>query len=379
MIKNILFVGGLTVSMIAAATSEMTFLAKLTEITGASGFEKPVRQVMQQQWQPLMTNLTVDGMGNLIGQFDNSTKQGPKVLFMAHLDETGFLVESITPEGFLKVVPLGGIANSVIYAQRWTVSTAKGPVLAYSGMDSPHLLGEKKKLSPPEMSSLFLDIGAQSKKEAQKEFGIRPGLQVTPVSEFSRLSAHRYLAKALDDRIGLASINDFLYLLKVQKHHANQIFVAATVQEELGMRGANTVYQATQPDVAINVEVGIADDYPALLAERKGCIFLGKGPALFVHDRSMMPNQELVNWVIDLAAKNNIPLQLEVEPGYGQDGSVIQASGTGVPAINIGIPVRYAHQHAGVFDKRDYDHTVKLLNLIAERLDQNVLDTIKKG
>lgn len=376
MLRKMLFISGFTLSMVVHAVSEMPFLASLTEVAGASGFEKSVRQLMQKHWQPLLKDLKVDGMGNLIGH--NNSQKGPRVLLMAHLDETGFMVESITPEGFLKVVPLGGIANSVLYAQRWTVTTAKGPVLAYSGMDSPHILGDKKMLGSPDISVLFLDIGAESQEQAQKEFGMRPGLEVTPVSEFSQLSANRFLAKALDDRIGLASISDALEQVKL-KPQSNQLYVAATVQEEIGLRGASTVYEATHPDVVINIEVGIADDYPALLAERKSRIFLGKGPSLFVYDRTMIPNQELLEWVIDLANKHDIPLQLEVEPGYGEDGSKLQASGTGVPAINIGIPIRYAHQHAGVFDKRDYDNAVKLLGLIAEHLNQDVVDTIRRG
>lgn len=377
MLKKIMLIGGFVVSMAGHALTEMPFLASLTEMAGASGFEKPVRQIMQKQWQPYLSELNVDGIGNLIGRHKNN-QHGPKLLFMAHLDETGFMVESITPEGFLKVVPLGGIANSVIYAQRWTVTTAKGPVLAYSGMDSPHLLGDKKMLSSPDINFLFLDIGAESLEQAQKEYGMRPGLEVTPISEFNKLGTNRYLAKALDDRIGLAAITDSLELLK-QKQQPNQLYVAATVQEEIGLRGASTVHKATHPDIAINVEVGIADDYPALLAERKSRIFLGKGPSLFVYDRSMIPNQELLEWIIDLAHKNNIPLQLEVEPGYGEDGAKLQASGSGVPAVNIGIPIRYAHQHAGVFDKRDYDNAVKLLGLIAEHLNQDVVDKIKKS
>lgn len=378
MIKSFFLACGLTVSLTVAATTstEMPFLAALTEIPGASGFEKPVRQMMQKKWQPLMSALSVDGMGNLIGRYKGN-KQGPKILFMAHLDEVGFMVESITPEGFLRVVNLGGIANSVMYAQRWTITTVKGPRLGYSGMDSPHLLGEKKLLGSPDVNFLFVDIGAESKEQAERDFGMRPGLEVTPVSEFSQLSSNRFLAKALDDRIGLASITDFIEALSGPL--PNQLLVAATVQEELGMRGASTVFEATRPDITINVEVGIADDYPGLIAERKGRIYLGKGPSLFVHDRSMIPNQELVEWIIELAKKNNIPLQLEVEPGYGEDASKLQASGSGVPAVNIGIPIRYAHQQAGVFDKRDYDNAVKLLKLIAENLNQEVINQMKSS
>lgn len=375
MIRQGLVAIGLSVSLVSVAATDMPLLAQLTETAGASGFEKPIQTLMQKQWQPFMADLKVDGMGNLIGT-SKANDKAPKLLFMAHLDEVGFMVESITNKGFLKVVPLGGIANSVIYAQRWNIATPQGPVVGYSGMDSPHLLGEKKFKGSPDLEVLFIDIGAESKEQAEKEFGMRPGLEVTPVSEFTQLGKNRYLAKALDDRIGLASITDALGLIK-QKQLPNQLSVAATVQEEQGMRGASTIYNATHPDIVINIEVGIADDYPALLADRKSRIFLGKGPSLFVYDRSMIPNQELINWILELAKKNNIPLQLEVEPGYGEDGSKLQASGLGVPAVNIGIPIRYAHQHAGIFDKRDYDNAVKLLGLIAENLNQEVVNRIK--
>ncbi|KTD54869.1 endo-1,4-beta-glucanase [Legionella sainthelensi] len=352
-------------------------LAKLTDLAGASGFEKSVRDVVKLQWQQSMSRVTVDGMGNLIGVYKENAK-GPNVLLMAHMDEVGYMVESITPDGFLKIIPLGGIPASVIFAQRWTVSTPKGPILAYSGMDSTHLIEEQKKNKLPAVNAVFLDIGAETKEQAETQFNVRPGLQVTPASQFSPLSENRYLAKALDDRLGLALIGDVLESINNQQQ-PNQLFTAATVQEEVGLRGASTVFNSTHPDVTINVEVGIADDYPALIAARKGKIALGKGPTLFVYDRSMIPHQELLSWILDLAKKNNIQVQLESEMGYGQDGSKVQGSGSGVPSINIGVPIRYAHQQAGVFDKRDYDQAVKLISLIVTHLNQNVVDQIKAG
>ncbi|WP_115702667.1 M42 family metallopeptidase [Legionella sainthelensi] len=352
-------------------------LAKLTDLAGASGFEKSVRDVVKLQWQQSMSRVTVDGMGNLIGVYKENAK-GPNVLLMAHMDEVGYMVESITPDGFLKIIPLGGIPASVIFAQRWTVSTPKGPILAYSGMDSTHLIEEPKKNKLPAVNAVFLDIGAETKEQAETQFNVRPGLQVTPASQFSPLSENRYLAKALDDRLGLTLIGDVLESINNQQQ-PNQLFTAATVQEEVGLRGASTVFNSTHPDVTINVEVGIADDYPALIAVRKGKIALGKGPTLFVYDRSMIPHQELLSWILDLAKKNNIQVQLESEIGYGQDGSKVQGSGSGVPSINIGVPIRYAHQQAGVFDKRDYDQAVKLISLIVTHLNQNVVDQIKAG
>lgn len=370
-LMGLMMMGSLGVS------ADQNSLAKLTDLAGASGFEKSVRDVVKQQWQQSMSRVTVDGMGNLIGLYKDNAK-GPNVLLMAHMDEVGYMVESITPDGFLKIIPLGGIPASVIFAQRWTVSTPKGPILAYSGMDSTHLIEEPKKNKLPAVNAVFLDIGAETKEQAETQFNVRPGLQVTPASQFSPLSENRYLAKALDDRLGLALIGDVLESIKNQQQ-PNQLFTAATVQEEVGLRGASTVFNSTHPDVTINVEVGIADDYPALIAARKGKIALGKGPTLFVYDRSMIPHQELLSWILDLAKKNNIPVQLESEIGYGQDGSKVQGSGSGVPSINIGVPIRYAHQQAGIFDKRDYDQAVKLISLIVTHLNQNVVDQIKAG
>lgn len=355
-----------------AESGNFSFLETLTNLPGVSGFEKPVRQALQKQWQPFLKEVQVDGMGNMVG-FHVNNQQGPRLLLMSHMDEVGFMVESITEDGFLKVVPLGGITDSVVYAQRWQIQTGKGSVIAYSGMDSPHLLNEKNKQSIPGKNALFLDIGADSKQQAEQQFGIRPGLPVTPDSKFTRLSDRRYMAKALDDRIGLAAITDVLQQLRHQQ--PNQLYVAATVQEEVGSRGASTVYASTKADIAINVEVGLADDYPLLSAERKKRIQLGKGPTLFVYDHTMIPNQELVDWIIALAARHNIPLQLEVETGYGEDGAKLQTSGQGVPTVNLGIPMRYAHQQAGIFDERDYQQLVKLLTLIVENLGP---DTYKK-
>lgn len=141
-----LFTMGLMLIHATGAIADEHSLAKLTDLAGASGFEKSVRDAVKQQWQPSMNRITVDGMGNLIGQYKTNQK-GPNVLLMAHMDEVGYMIESITPDGFLKIIPLGGIPSSVIFAQRWMVSTPKGPILAYSGMDSTHLIDEVKKIN----------------------------------------------------------------------------------------------------------------------------------------------------------------------------------------------------------------------------------------
>ncbi|MCC5791890.1 MAG: M42 family metallopeptidase [Legionellaceae bacterium] len=356
-----------------AATTSMPVLEELSTLPGAPGFEKPVREYLVQQWQPYLSEWHQDGMGNILARHKHN-QQGPHLLLMAHMDEVGLMIETITEEGFLKAIPLGAIANTVLFAQRWQIISDKGVVEAYSGVDSPQLVPDSH-AQPPDKAALFLDIGAISKQQAEQQFGMRPGLPVTPKSTFVALSDRRFMGKALDDRIGLAAITDALKLLRHQQ--PNQLYVAATVQEELGMRGATTVYEGSKADIVINVKVGLADDYPRWGAERKNQIRLGGGPTLLLYDRSMIPNQELVHWVMALARKNQIPLQLEIETAYEQDGAKLQTSGTGVPALNLGIPVRYGHQQAGVFDKKDYDQLVKLLVLIIENLGPDAYKQIR--
>lgn len=355
------------------ADTSLDFLKELTAISAVSGYEKPVRDAIKNKWQSYFSTIKVDGIGNVIAQ--NESKSTFKVLLMAHMDEIGFMVESITPEGYLTLIPIGGLSDAIIYAHRWEINSNHGKLYGYSGMDSPHLLTEPEKLKLPSTNSIFLDMGAQSAQQA-KEMGARVGAAVTPSIQWTQLGPQRFLTKALDDRAGLAIITD----VASRTAHANsQLVAAATVQEEIGLRGASVVYTNTKPDVVINIEVGIADDYPHLISKRKGRISLGKGPTLFVYDKSMIPHQELLAWIDKLAEQHHIPIQYEVETGYGQDGAKLQMSGEGAPVINIGLPIRYAHQEGGVFDKEDYDNTVKLVELIVNHLNQEEVKQIIKG
>lgn len=374
--KGLLMAAAFMVSMNVVAKPDDSWVSQLSELTnaaGVSGFERSIGQLVKSHWLKMMTRVSSDKMGNVFGYVKPDSKK-PRVLFMAHMDEVGFMVQSINEDGFIKVIPLGGIEDNVLLAQRWVISTAKGPVKAYSGLEAIHLIDKDYRSTAVNKKAMFLDIGAKSKDEVINQYGIRPGLAVTPDSQLEKLGSSRYLAKALDDRLGLVAITETVKQLK-NTTLPNQLITAATVQEEIGLRGASTVYASVKPDVVINVEIGIADDFPLLLSDGGSDIKLGSGPSLFVYDRSMIPNQALVQWITQLAKKNNIPFQYELETGYGEDGAKLQVSGQGVPVINIGIPVRYAHEHAGVFDANDFNNATKLLTLIAKNLDEK---TIKK-
>jgi putative aminopeptidase FrvX len=223
---------------------------------------------------------------------------------------------------------------------------------------------------------MFIDVGARSRKEVEENLHIRAGLPITPLTEFTNLNdAGTYLSKALDDRVGLTAITEIAMRMK-SSNHPNLIEVAASTQEELKSRGVEVLYGQLKPDVVINIEMSLADDFPALTPRNSNHISLGKGPALFVYDGSMIPNNKFVNFIIAIAKLYSIPLQLESDPHYGHDGSRLQRANEGIPVINIGIPIRYGHTQSGVMKRKDLDQLVELVSHILAALDQKQLDQI---
>jgi putative aminopeptidase FrvX len=342
----------------------LRLLAELVNANGASGFEGPVRDILRREWQGLLQDVHADGMGNLLGTLPGPAGS-PKVLLMGHMDEVGFLVRYIDERGFVYLNNVGGYIDQSVLTQRFTITTSLGPVVGYTGMKSGHIVSAEERSRLVPLQDMFLDIGVRSREEAEK-LGVRPGLPVTYRTEFEQLNGTgRYIARAWDDRVALAVFTEALRQLK---SHPNTIQVAATVQEENGLRGAAVVYPSTNPDIVINLEIGIAGDFPLLTSPKLAQEALGKGPAIFVFDGSMIPNNKFVDWTIKLARESNIPIQFESVTGYGEDGSVLQRSAQGIPVINLGVPTRYAHSQSGVIDRADYDNTVKLVVQMLQKL-----------
>lgn len=362
----VLFLVSCNSSIYADATEDM--LEKLTNTHGVSGFEYPVRDLLERYWSKYKIDYERDGVGNLVGVWRANTGKKPKILIMAHMDEVGFLVKSIDLNGFINVIPLGGWMDHVLWSQNWTITTPTHEIPAVSGMDPPHVLTDFTKSPVVNKNMLFLDTGKSL--EELKKMGVRPGVPVTPTQAFKKLSAKKYVGKAFDDRVGLVLMIDMMRQISYNSDILKSVDIvfAATVQEELGMRGSKAVYESLKPDLVLNIEAGIAKDYPTQFANDKGPA-LAKGPALFIYDGSMVPNSKLVSFMAVVAEKNNIPIQWESEVSYGQDASCLQTAGRGMPAINIGVPIRYAHSHIGMMDRDDYNNTLALLVETLKSLD----------
>lgn len=343
-------------------------LEELTNAHGAPGFEGPVRNILRREWKDLVTNMRTDGMGNLLGTLPGPAA-GPKVLLMAHMDEVGFLVRHVDDNGYVYFNPVGGWFDQSVLTQRMAILTPKGVVVGYTGMKSGHIVRQNERSAMIPQEDMFIDVGATSRQDAMDRLGVRPGLPIVYDTAFQVLNGStRYMAKAWDDRVGLAVITEALKQLRTTPP-PNSLQVAATVQEEIGLRGASVVYASTKPDIVINLEIGIAGDFPLLTSPKLSQEALGKGPSVFVFDNSMIPNNNYVEWIVRLAREAKIPIQFESVTGYGEDGAMIQKSDVGVPAVNIGVPTRYGHSQSGVIDRADFDNTVRLVVEMIRKLN----------
>ncbi|MBI4234032.1 MAG: M42 family metallopeptidase [Chloroflexi bacterium] len=349
-------------------------LEELTNAYGPPGFEEPVRAIMRRELSPVSDSIETDGMGSLIARLRGG-QDSPRVMLAAHMDEVGLLVKYVTQEGFVKFQPLGGWLDHALINQRFVILARNGPVHGVTGLKTPHVIAAEQRATLAfKWQQMFLDVGATSRKDAEERLGIQPGDPIAPESKFQALAGGQcYLAKAWDDRVGLAVMVEAMSLLS-KRPPPNAVYAVSTVQEEVGLRGAHTSANLVRPDVGINLEAGVAADYPGT-SQEEAQERLGGGPGLFLHDSSMLPNLKFRDLVVDVAREQGISLQFEVLSGYGQDGAEMQRAYAGIPTINITVPTRYLHNHNGVISRQDFDGAVALVSEVVRRLDA---DTVRR-
>jgi putative aminopeptidase FrvX len=326
--------------------------------------EAPVRRIVVDALKPLSSDIQFDGMGSVIAAQGSGRT---RVMLDAHMDEVGGMVRDVTPSGYMTVQPLGGWLNEALVGQRWLILTKRGVFPAVSTTRDGHLLTTEERKSPPSGKEVYLDVGAASEQDAQA-IGIEPGDGTVPQSSFILLAGgKRVVGKAFDDRAGLVAMIDVMRELQ-GTHPTTTLFAAAAVQEEVGLRGAITAANKIRPDVGIAIDCAAVNDTPEGGAEAAQAP-LGGGPVIYLYLASDLPNPKLVDFVKAIAASHHIPIQLDASQGAGFESASIQRSGSGVPTIGIGIPVRYMHNHNGVMELSDLDATVKLVAAVIQSLD----------
>ena len=270
---------------------------------------------------------------------------------------------------------LGGWLDQALVDQRWTIITAKGSVQAITGIRDVHLVQPDERTRVYPRDSILLDVGAKTAADV-RAMNIQIGDPVVPDAPFAVLNGtNNYLGKAWDDRVGCAVIIEVMRRLKTAPH-PNQIFYAATVQEEIGLRGAHTATDIIKPDIGIALEGGVTGDTPGTRAEESQAK-LGAGPGIFLYDTSALPNRKLVALIKQVAAENRIPLQLDLVQGYGDDSAEIQKSNGGVPTVNLVVVARYTHAHNGIINRNDFDQMVNLMVVLIQKLDAQTVAQLR--
>lgn len=363
---------GCVIGITAQQDPVVQLLQTLADAPGPPGFEEPVRKIMVERMKPFAEKISYDGLGSVIAVQGSS---GPRVMVDAHMDELGGMIRRITPNGFLTMQMLGGWLDQALVDQRWIIIGSKGPVRAVTGIRDVHVVPPEERTRVYPRDSIFLDVGAKTEAEA-RQLGVEPGDPVVPDAPFFVMNGtNNYAGKGWDDRVGCAVVIETMRRLATAPH-PNQIFYAATVQEEIGLRGAHTASELIKPELGIALEGGVVKDSPGTHPEESQVI-LGSGPGLFLYDSSALPNRKLVAFVKQVAADKSIPLQLDLVQGYGDDSAEIQKSNGGVPTVNLVVPARYTHAHNGVINRRDFDQMVDLMVALLQKLDAATVARIR--
>ena len=318
------------------------FLKELCALNAVSGDEKAVRDYIISKIDG-KADWHTDNLGNILVFKKGKKRSVKKLLIDAHMDEVGFIISSVTADGFLKFQTVGGINTAAIMFRQVKIGNVNGVVCG-----TPiHLLSgdEKKKL--PKSDSLYIDIGAESREEALKLVSL--GDRAVMCSEYREMG-NKIKAKAIDDRAGCA------ILLSLITNDSDYDFYASfSVQEEVGLRGAKTAVFAADPDAAIVLEATTAADIADVDETHRVCV-LGNGPAVSFMDRATVYDREYYR----AALESGIKCQPKSAVAGGNNSGAIHLSRGGVRTVAISVPCRYIHSSSCVADKEDIKNAERL-------------------
>ena len=338
-------------------------LKEYTEIPAVSGDEYKLRERIIEDIKDYATTIQTDALGNLIVFKKGKNTADKKVMLDAHMDEIGLMITSITDEGYLKFVSVGGIDDKVLLGKRVKIGNTSGVI----GGCAVHLLdsADKNKVQP--MDKLFIDIGATSKADALKSVNI--GDTAVFDSDYEEIGS-KIAAKALDDRIGCA------VLVEMIKSDLNyDMWFSFSVQEEVGCRGAITSAYSINPDFALVIEATTAADLHDTPDDKKVCI-LGNGAAISFMDNGTLYDKDMYKFIMDKCAENNIKIQLKTAAKGGNNASAIHKSRCGVRTCAISLPCRYIHSQYCVADKSDVSSLKSAVMFSAELLAKGELKSL---
>ncbi len=331
-------------------------LKQLSEAPGVPGREERVRELISRELEGAVDSLESDAMGNLIAVKTSKKKKAKRVMVSAHMDEIGFYVRFIDDNGFLRVQNLGGFDTRNLFARPVTVHTTSGDVLVgvmNPGVKPVHIATPDERETVPKLPEFFVDTGLDADTV---KASVRLGDPVTLRQPFEDLGAV-VTGKALDDRVNCFVLAE---LLKNVKKPAHDVYAVFSVQEEVGLRGAQTAAYALEPEIGIALDTTLAVDIPGTPTEQR-VTKLGGGVAIKVMDSSAISTRWLLDEFVALAEGHAVPHQFELLPLGGTDAGAMQRSRGGVASLTLSIPSRYVHTVTEMVAKRDVEASLALL------------------
>ena len=317
-------------------------LETLCMLNGTSGREEQVRSEILRQLDG-KAEITVDPLGNVLAFVRGKHRAKKTVMFTAHMDEVGFIITYITDDGYLKFRPVGGIDDKVIVGR--AVSVGEDAISGVIGIKAIHLTDKSDSDKVPEVGSLYIDIGAADKAEAETKIQI--GDAAYFISDCKMLGEHKFKAKAIDDRFGCAVMLDM-----IDQGVDYDCWFCFLVQEEVGLRGAGAAAFRVQPDYAVVLEATTAADVAGVAKADQVCT-LGGGAVVSFMDRSTVYDRKLFQHAFALAEDHGIAVQTKTTVAGGNDAGAIHKANGGVRTLALSLPCRYIHAAASVADIRD--------------------------
>jgi endoglucanase len=323
-----------------------SLIQKLTEIPGPSGYEAQIRNAIRDELKSYADEIRVDNLGNLIVRKGQRLDGGLRIMLSAHVDEIGVMVTHVDERGFLRFLPLGGVRPQSCLGGRVRFMNGAMGVIGAEQLSNP--------TSTPAFEQLYIDTGVGKRQDSKVGIG--------DVAVFERPFldlGQRWVAKAMDDRVGVAILMETLRELhQSQLSSPHEFYFVFSSQEEVGLRGATTAAFGIDPDVGLAVDVTAVGDTPQGIAMD---VALGKGPAIKVRDQRILADPRVVDWMVKTAEKARLPFQLEILKLGSTDASAIQLTRAGVLAGCLSIPCRYVHTPSEMVDQQDVENAVKLM------------------
>jgi len=336
-------------------------LRELCEASGVPGREERLRAIVERELKPVVHELRVDALGNVVAvRRGDEPGRGPKLMLAAHLDEIGFVVSHVDEHGLLRLVPLGGHDPRNLVAQRVTVCADQGDLtgLLYPGLKPPHLQTDEDRKKQLQISDFFVDLCLPVDRVREL---VPIGTMVTLQRDFQEIG-DGVSGKAMDDRL---AVYVMIKAMQQAKVFSFDTYAVATTQEEVGLRGAAVSAFGLEPDLGVALDVTLAADIPGV-PEHEQVTRLGKGVAIKLLDSASISHPALVRQMRTLAEKRQIEHQIEILPRGGTDAGAMQRARAGMPVVTLSVPTRYVHTSIELAAKKDIDAAIALLTAYLE-------------